>query len=236
MEGGRQGGVELLHAGQPRSPPLGHPASSRDGTGSGFGRLAHLEPSEPANAQTYVRCMPQFVVGLGKRLAPTDVEEGMRVGIDHQRLRIQIPVPTKLDSAVSMMQAGRGLGGRGEWMGWSDGRAWRCGAVPVCLGLDWPGCITPLDRRVPDPTWRCRYNAPAPCPWPLCCRSRSGRMSRTGWSRMLGLGTCRAVSASPERLTCHRQGRGSGACKPCPCKHALVFRLRLNFPVPTPMQ
>ncbi|KAL4452472.1 hypothetical protein ABPG75_008134 [Micractinium tetrahymenae] len=55
----------------------------------------------------YVIDMPRmgkFVVGLGERLAPTDIEEGMRVGIDHQRLRIQIPLPTKLDSAVSMMQ------------------------------------------------------------------------------------------------------------------------------------
>ncbi|PSC72117.1 26S protease regulatory subunit [Micractinium conductrix] len=48
--------------------------------------------------------MGKFVVGLGERLAPTDVDEGMRVGVDHQRLRIQLPLPTKLDSAVSMMQ------------------------------------------------------------------------------------------------------------------------------------
>lgn len=46
----------------------------------------------------------KFVVGLGERLAPTDIEEGMRVGVDPQRLRIQLPLPRKLDSQVSMMQ------------------------------------------------------------------------------------------------------------------------------------
>ena len=44
------------------------------------------------------------MVGLGERLAPTDVEEGMRVGIDQQRLRIQLPLPRRLDAQVSMMQ------------------------------------------------------------------------------------------------------------------------------------
>ncbi|PRW57317.1 26S protease regulatory subunit 7 [Chlorella sorokiniana] len=48
--------------------------------------------------------MGKFVVGLGDRLAPTDVEEGMRVGIDQQRLRIQLPLPRRLDAQVSMMQ------------------------------------------------------------------------------------------------------------------------------------
>lgn len=35
----------------------------------------------------------QFVVGLGDKLAATDVEEGMRVGVDPQRLRIQARKP-----------------------------------------------------------------------------------------------------------------------------------------------
>ena len=43
------------------------------------------------------------MVGLGDKLAPGDVEEGMRVGVDQQRLCIQLPLPTRLDSAVSMM-------------------------------------------------------------------------------------------------------------------------------------
>ena len=60
-------------------------------------------PSTPSPAAPSAPCA-QFVVGLGERLAPTDVDEGMRVGVDHQRLRIQLPLPTKLDSAVSMMQ------------------------------------------------------------------------------------------------------------------------------------
>lgn len=58
-------------------------------------------------------CCSKFVVGLGEKLAPTDVEEGMRVGVDQQRLRIQLPLPTRLDSAVSMMQVGGHSGGPG---------------------------------------------------------------------------------------------------------------------------
>lgn len=46
----------------------------------------------------------KFVVGLGKRVAPTDVEEGMRVGVDRQKYQIQIPLPPRIDPTVTMMQ------------------------------------------------------------------------------------------------------------------------------------
>lgn len=46
----------------------------------------------------------KFVVGLGKKVAPTDIEEGMRVGIDRQKYQIQIPLPPKIDPSVTMMQ------------------------------------------------------------------------------------------------------------------------------------
>eukprot|EP00978_Attheya_sp_CCMP212_P008764 scaffold20594_cov60-Attheya_sp.AAC.3 len=45
----------------------------------------------------------RFVVGLGEKVAPTDVEEGMRVGIDTARYAIQLPLPSKIDSSVSLM-------------------------------------------------------------------------------------------------------------------------------------
>ena len=47
--------------------------------------------------------MANYVVGLGEQVAPTDIEEGMRVGVDRSRFSIQLPLPTKIDTAVSMM-------------------------------------------------------------------------------------------------------------------------------------
>lgn len=46
----------------------------------------------------------KYVVGLGNRVAPTDIEEGMRVGIDRTKLQIQIPLPMKIDPQVTMME------------------------------------------------------------------------------------------------------------------------------------
>lgn len=46
----------------------------------------------------------KYVVGLGKKVAPTDIEEGMRVGVDRQKYQIQIPLPPKIDPTVTMMQ------------------------------------------------------------------------------------------------------------------------------------
>lgn len=50
-----------------------------------------------------VKQIAKFVVGLGERVAPTDVEEGMRVGVDRQKYSIQIPLPPKIDPTVSLM-------------------------------------------------------------------------------------------------------------------------------------
>lgn len=51
-----------------------------------------------------VKQIGKFVVGLGKRVSPTDVEEGMRVGVDRNKYQIQIPLPPKIDPTVTMMQ------------------------------------------------------------------------------------------------------------------------------------
>lgn len=50
----------------------------------------------------------KYVVGLGKDLAPTDVEEGMRVGCERpgvigSKLQIMVPLPPKIDPTVTMM-------------------------------------------------------------------------------------------------------------------------------------
>lgn len=51
-----------------------------------------------------VRQIAKFVVGLGEKVSPTDVEEGMRVGVDRTKYSIQIPLPPKIDPTVSLMQ------------------------------------------------------------------------------------------------------------------------------------
>ncbi|EOQ99489.1 hypothetical protein E3P92_03986 [Wallemia ichthyophaga] len=51
-----------------------------------------------------IKHVAKFVVGLGDRIAPTDIEEGMRVGVDRQKYQIQIPLPPRIDPTVTMMQ------------------------------------------------------------------------------------------------------------------------------------
>lgn len=50
-----------------------------------------------------VRHIAKFVVGLSPELSHTDIEEGMRVGVERQKYQIQIPLPPKIDPAVGMM-------------------------------------------------------------------------------------------------------------------------------------
>ncbi|KAK9689050.1 hypothetical protein RND81_09G031500 [Saponaria officinalis] len=48
-------------------------------------------------------CVVCFVVGLGDKVSPTDIEEGMRIGVDRTKYQIQIPLPPKIDPSVTMM-------------------------------------------------------------------------------------------------------------------------------------
>eukprot|EP01116_Phalansterium_solitarium_P021337 TRINITY_DN659_c0_g1_i1.p1 TRINITY_DN659_c0_g1~~TRINITY_DN659_c0_g1_i1.p1 ORF type:complete len:429 (-),score=157.27 TRINITY_DN659_c0_g1_i1:248-1534(-) len=50
-----------------------------------------------------VKQIAKFVVGLGDKVSPTDIEEGMRVGVDRNKYQIQIPLPPKIDPTVTMM-------------------------------------------------------------------------------------------------------------------------------------
>jgi 26S proteasome regulatory subunit T1 len=50
-----------------------------------------------------IKQIAKFVVGLGEKVAPTDIEEGMRVGVDRTKYSIQIPLPPKIDPTVSLM-------------------------------------------------------------------------------------------------------------------------------------
>ena len=64
--------------------------------------------SEDAKYIVHLKHMGKYVVGLDEKLAPTDVEEGMRVGTERagvvgSKLQIKLPLPPKIDPTVSMM-------------------------------------------------------------------------------------------------------------------------------------
>merc|ERR1711935_369870 len=65
--------------------------------------------SEDAKYVVALKHMGKFVVGLDEKLAPTDVEENMRVGTQRMgeigsKLQIKLPLPPKIDPTVTMMQ------------------------------------------------------------------------------------------------------------------------------------
>jgi 26S proteasome regulatory subunit T1 len=60
--------------------------------------------SDDAKYMINVKQIAKFVVGLGEKVAPTDIEEGMRVGVDRTKYSIQIPLPPRIDPSVSLMQ------------------------------------------------------------------------------------------------------------------------------------
>ena len=59
--------------------------------------------TEDAKYMINVKQIAKYVVGLGDKVAPTDVEEAMRVGVDRTKFAIQIPLPPKIDPSVTMM-------------------------------------------------------------------------------------------------------------------------------------
>ncbi|KAA8494535.1 26S protease regulatory subunit 7B [Porphyridium purpureum] len=59
--------------------------------------------TDDAKYMINVKQIAKYVVGLGERVAPTDIEEGMRVGVERNKYLIQIPLPPKIDASVTMM-------------------------------------------------------------------------------------------------------------------------------------
>ncbi len=51
----------------------------------------------------HLRHLAKYVVELSDQLSPTDVEEGMRVGVDRKKYKISLPLPPKIDPSVSLM-------------------------------------------------------------------------------------------------------------------------------------
>ena len=52
---------------------------------------------------TTIRKIAKYVVDLTDQLSPTDVEEGMRVGVEKKKYKIALPLPPKIDPTVSLM-------------------------------------------------------------------------------------------------------------------------------------
>jgi 26S proteasome regulatory subunit T1 len=89
----------------------GEGAASPGGLAGALGGLGGLGgmggPAAVEEQDKYVinvKQIAKFVVALGDRVAPTDIEEGMRVGVDRNKYQIQIPLPPKIDPSVTMMQ------------------------------------------------------------------------------------------------------------------------------------
>jgi len=68
-----------------------------------------LNPNtEDAKYIVHLKHLGKYVVGLDEKLAPTDIEEGMRVGTERagvvgSKLQIKLPLPPKIDPTVTMM-------------------------------------------------------------------------------------------------------------------------------------
>ena len=59
--------------------------------------------TDEAKYMITIKQIAKFVVALGDKVAPTDIEEGMRVGVDRNKYQIQLPLPPKIDPTVTMM-------------------------------------------------------------------------------------------------------------------------------------
>lgn len=60
--------------------------------------------TEDAKYLINVKQIAKYVVGLAERVSPTDIEEGMRVGVDRSgKYQIHLPLPPKIDPSVTMM-------------------------------------------------------------------------------------------------------------------------------------
>jgi len=70
-------------------------------------RCTKIIPPKDADDETKhminLRQIAKFVVGLGDTVAPSDIEEGMRVGVDRTKYQIKLPLPPKIDPTVTMM-------------------------------------------------------------------------------------------------------------------------------------
>ncbi|KAJ3517803.1 hypothetical protein NLJ89_g289 [Agrocybe chaxingu] len=85
----------------PKDPKLAEAAQAVNAAGALQGQKGADEQDKYV---INIKQIAKFVVGLGDRVAATDIEEGMRVGVDRTKYQIQIPLPPKIDASVTMMQ------------------------------------------------------------------------------------------------------------------------------------
>ena len=53
-----------------------------------------------------IKQMAKYVVGLGQKVSPTDIEDGMRIGVDRSaKMQIQIPLPPKVRPARLVLRS-----------------------------------------------------------------------------------------------------------------------------------
>ena len=65
--------------------------------------MADDDDDEESKYVINLKQIAKFVVGLGERVSPTDIEEGMRVGVDRSKYHIELPLPPRIDPSVTMM-------------------------------------------------------------------------------------------------------------------------------------
>ena len=51
----------------------------------------------------HLRKVAKYIVELNDQLSPTDIEEGMRIGVERKKFKIALPLPPKIDPSVSLM-------------------------------------------------------------------------------------------------------------------------------------
>lgn len=51
-----------------------------------------------------IKMIAKFIVGKGKRVDASLIQEGMRVGVDRNKYQIVLPLPRKIDASVTLMQ------------------------------------------------------------------------------------------------------------------------------------
>uniref|UniRef100_A0A8C2R656 26S proteasome regulatory subunit 7 n=1 Tax=Capra hircus TaxID=9925 RepID=A0A8C2R656_CAPHI len=63
-----------------------------------------LQSEQPLQVARCTKIINADSEDLSDQVAPTDIEEGMRVGVDRNKYQIHIPLPPKIDPTVTMMQ------------------------------------------------------------------------------------------------------------------------------------
>ncbi|KAH0803562.1 26S protease regulatory subunit 7 [Histomonas meleagridis] len=72
-----------------------------------IGNCDKILPPVPNEKQHYIVSLPhagKYVVELSKNVAPSDITENLRVGLDRRVLSITLPLPPRIDPIVTTMQ------------------------------------------------------------------------------------------------------------------------------------